>query len=387
MHALDVLIVGGGLAGASLAVALRNTRLRVGLVERLPPRCAEGWDARVYAISPASAAFLDAIGAWRHLDHARLSPLRAMAVAGDAGGQLNFSAYEAGVPELGWIAESSLLALELWEGAKRQANLTTFLGRTPLGLAVDEQGAAVTLDDGTRLSAQLVVAADGRDSWVRQQAGLLAEHLPYGERGVVANFETAHPHQATAWQWFRDDGVLALLPLPGNRVSMVWSTEDAHAEALCRLPPDALCATVAHAAGGVLGDLSLLTPPQAFPLQLLRVPSVVAPRVALIGDAAHGIHPLSGHGVNLGLLDAKALSEVLAAAPAWQDIGHLSLLRRYQRARREEVVLMQAVTDGLRRLFRATVPGVAPLRNAGLTFTDRLPLLKNALVRYALGGI
>jgi ubiquinone biosynthesis UbiH/UbiF/VisC/COQ6 family hydroxylase len=386
MQQVDLIIVGGGLAGASLAVALRHTSLRIALVESRAPSPPQGWDARVYAISPANVDFLNRIGAWKHLDSERIAPIRAMRVAGDAGGRIEFSAYDAGVPELGWILESSQMACELWESAKRQANLTLLCPARPGALAFDGEAATLRLDDGTSLTARLVVGADGRDSWVRQAAGLAALNTPYEEKGLVANFETALPHRNTAWQWFRADGVLAWLPLPGNRISIVWSTPDAHADELCALPPEVFCDRVAEAGGRLLGDLRLITPPAAFPLRLMRVPQTVAPRVALIGDAAHGIHPLSGHGINLGFQDANALAALLAAAPAWRDIGDERFLQRYQRARREETVLMQTTTDTLRRLFRSPAPGLPGLRNAGLNLTNRIPFVKNALVRYALGA-
>lgn len=385
MQHFDLIIVGGGLAGASLALALRDTRLRIALVENRPPTAPSGWDARIYAISPANVEFLQRLGAWKHLDRERMAPIRRMAVFGDAGGRLDFSAYDTGVPELGWILESSLMACEFWESAKRQANLTLFSPALPGALEFRHDAAILRLQDGGVLSARLLVGADGRDSWTRQAAGLAAVNTPYGEKGVVANFATSRAHNHMAWQWFRDDGVLAYLPLPGNRISIVWSTPDERADALCALPAEAFCETVAAAGGGVLGALELLTPPAAFPLRLMRVPQTVAPRLALIGDAAHGIHPLSGHGINLGFQDACELAGLLAATPAWQDLGDLRLLQRYQRARREETLLLQGTTDVLRRLF-AGGGVLSPIRNLGLNLTNGMPFVKNALVRYALGA-
>ena len=390
MH-FDVIIVGGGLAGLSLARALRDTRLSVALVENRPPVRPEGWDARVYALTPANAAFLAELGAWAHLDANRIAPLRAMQVRGDAGGELEFSAYECGVSELGWILEASLMACELWESVRRQDRLTLLSPSAPQALAFSPEAAELTLADGRRVSASLLVGADGRDSWVRREAGLLARNAPYGEMGVVANFTCARPHRGIARQWFRADGVLAWLPLSDadgiNQISIVWSTPDAHAAELLALPPAELCARVAAAGGGVLGGFEPLTPAAAFPLRLIQVPQVVAPRLALIGDAAHGIHPLSGHGINLGFQDACALAGQLAAAPEWQDIGGERLLARYRRARKEETVLMQTATHMLHQLFHETLPGVEVLRNAGMSLTNRLPWLKNLFVRYAVGAL
>lgn len=381
----DVIVVGGGLAGLSLACALRDTRLKIALVEARPPQRADGWDARIYALSPANARFLQRIGAWKHLDAERLSPVYTMKVFGDSGARLVFDAYEAGVDELAWILESSPLACELWETLRRQSNVTLFCPASPATLELGEEAVTLTLNDGQVLAGRLLVGADGRDSWVRETAGLGARHTPYDEMGVVANFECEHPHRGTAFQWFRDDGVLAWLPLPGQRLSMVWSAPNALAEELMSLSPEALAARVAAAGEHTLGGLRLITPPAAFPLRLMRVPTTVAPRLALIGDAAHGIHPLSGHGINLGLRDAEALAARLAATPDWQDIGDLRLLRRHQRERAEETALLQYTTHTLRLLFRETLPGLKFVRNTGLSLTDRLPLVKNQLLRYALG--
>ena len=386
MQQFDLIIVGGGLAGASLAIALRDTPLRIALVEYQAPARPEGWDTRVYAISPANAAFLERIGAWKHLDAERISPIHAMDVRGDSGGRLAFSAYEAGVPELGWILESSLMACEFWESAKRQSNLTLLCPSRPKRLDFAADGARLELLDGSMLSARLLVGADGRDSWVRRTAGLSAVNTSYGEKGVVANLETEWPHRNIAHQWFREDGVLAYLPLPGNRISIVWSTPDENADQLCALPPESFCQHVAAAGCDCLGRLQVVTAPVAFPLRLMRVPQTVAPRLALVGDAAHGIHPLSGHGINLGFQDVSELATLLAGAQPWQDIGDGRFLQRYQRARREETVLMQTTTDSLRRLFRDAPPGLRGLRNLGLNLTNGLPFVKNALVRYALGA-
>lgn len=386
MQKFDLIIVGGGLAGASLAIALRDTPLRIALVEHQPPSRPAGWDARVYAISPANMAFLDRIGAWKHLDADRISPIRGMDVRGDAGGRVVFSAYEAGVPELGWILESSLMACEFWESAKRQGNLTLLCPSRPKSLEVEADGARLELADGSLLAARLLVGADGRDSWVRQAAGLSAVSTPYGEMGVVANLTTERPHRNIAHQWFRDDGVLAYLPLPGNRISIVWSTRDEYAIQLCSLPHDLFSERVAAAGEGSLGRLAVLTAPVAFPLRLMRVPQTVARRLALVGDAAHGIHPLSGHGINLGFQDSSVLARLLSGAAPWQDIGNERFLQRYQRARREETALMQTSTDSLRRLFRDSPSGVRTLRNLGLNLANGLPFVKNVLVRYALGA-
>lgn len=381
----DLVIIGGGLAGACLAVALRDSGRRIALVEHQPPIRPAGWDARVYAISPASQRFLADIGAWRHLDARRIAPVAAMDIAGDAGGRLRFSAYEAGCEALAWIVEASALATELWETARRQGNVTLFCPRRPAGLAIHAEHATLTLDDGQTVAARLVVGADGRDSWVREASGLTAAEHAYGELGVVANFACERPHGDTACQWFLRDGVLAWLPLPEQQISIVWSTPAAHAQTLLGLTPDALALRVAAVGDHRFGALRLVTPPAAFPLKLVSVPQCIAPRTALLGDAAHGIHPLSGHGINLGFLDARELAAIIRAAPAPQDLGFDGLLRRYRRSRREETLLLQQGTHGLHELFRGAAPGLAPLRNVGLSAVDRLPFLKSTFARYAMG--
>ncbi len=381
----DVVIVGGGLAGLALAVALKKSRLSIAVVEGRVPVRPPDWDARIYAISPANARFLDEVGIWGHLDAARVTPVRTMEVYGDAGGRMDFSAYDAGVAELAWIVEASLIHGELWETARRQGNVTLFCPATPTALAIDSEAVALMLADGRRLSSHLVVAADGADSWTRAAAGIDVSFKQYGQHGVVANFRTEKPHREVACQWFRADGVLAYLPLPGNLMSMVWSTPAAHAAELLALSPEVFCDRVADAGARRLGALSLETPPAGFPLRLMRAPCMAAPRLALIGDAAHAIHPLSGHGINLGFQDARVLAETLATCPEYIDCGDLAWLRRFERARKEEVVALQSATDGLQRLFSRQDQPVTLLRNVGLNLTHRLPVVKDALVRYAMG--
>lgn len=381
----DIVIVGGGLAGLSLAAALRRSSLSVALVEGQPPDFPQGWDARVYAISPANARFLDELGAWRHLDATRMQAVRAMEVHGDAGGRLDFSAYGAGASELAWILESTLMLRELWETVKRQGNLTLLCPARPRDLMLAPDAAVLTLDDGRQIKARLVVGADGAESWTRSAAGIDVRFDPYDQLGVVANFEAELPHHDTAYQWFRcDEGVLAWLPLPGNRISMVWSAPEYLGRDLLSLDAAGLCDRVAEAGGRKLGALQLITPQAGFPLRLMRAPRCVAPRLALIGDAAHTIHPLSGHGINLGFQDARVLAGVLKDKPEHIDCGDFSLLRRYERARKEEVVALQTLTDSLHDLFGPSADSLKRLRNLGLNLTNRLPVVKDLLVRYAL---
>ena len=383
----DIVIVGAGLVGASFARALRGAGLKLALIEAQAPLGAvDNWDSRVYAISPGSAAFLQTLGAWKRLDHGRIGPVHEMHIHGDAAAaELRFSAYEAGVAELAAIVESRHLQSVLWQGLEHQHDLDLICPDQCVALQLREDAAELTLAGGRTLRARLVVAADGMHSWARQAAGIAAEVKSYGQMGVVANFACARPHHNTAFQWFREDGVLAYLPLPGQRMSMVWSTPDAHAGELLSLPGDALCARVAKAGKDALGELELLSAAKQFPLARLRAARLAAPRIALIGDAGHVLHPLAGQGVNLGFGDARDLARVLLQRELFRDLGEIRLLRRYERARAEDILALAWVTDGLQRLFAAPGGAAAKLRNAGLNLTNALPVLKNLLIRRALG--
>jgi len=383
----DIVIVGAGLVGASFAMALRGAGLKLALVEaQAPAAAADSWDSRVYAISPGSAAFLDGLGVWKRLARERICVVHEMLVRGDrADALLQFSAYASGVPELAWIVESSRLQSVLWQGLEHQHKLELICPDRCEALQLRDEAAELTLASGKTLQARLVVAADGMHSWARQAATIAVEQKFYGQMGVVANFACARAHQNTAYQWFREDGVLAYLPLPGQRMSMVWSTPDAHAALLLSLPADTLCARVAEAGKDALGKLDLLSAPMQFPLARLRAARLAAPRIALIGDAGHVLHPLAGQGVNLGFGDAAALARVLLQREPFRDPGEIRLLRRYERARAEDILALAWVTDGLQQLFAAPGGAAATLRNAGLNLTNALPVVKNLLIRRALG--
>jgi ubiquinone biosynthesis UbiH/UbiF/VisC/COQ6 family hydroxylase len=252
-------------------------------------------------------------------------------------------------------------------------------------LTFETHAARLELGDGRTLCPRLMVGADGADSWVRAQTAIAVEMRRYNQTAVVANFAISRPHRGIAYQWFRHDGVLALLPLPGARVSMVWSTIEEHATRLLELAREEFLAEVAAASHGALGDLQLITPAAGFPLRLQRVKQLVLPRLALIGDAAHNVHPLAGQGVNLGFRDARQLAQVLMERGSQTDCGDYRLLRRYERARREDIVATQFATDSLQRLFNNEITWLANLRNGGLRLINRQAHLKNLLVQHAVG--
>jgi len=388
--------------GAATARALAGERIALVAQEPrpAPARAPQGFDARVYAISPGNAAFLARLGAWNTIPADRLTPVHTMRVHGDDGKSLiEFDAYRSGVSELAWIVEDRRVQDALWRGLEAQAGLTVHAGTVIRDLQIGEDGVRVALDDGRSLAARLVIGADGARSLVRERAGIAVQAQAYGQTAVVANFACSRPHRNVAWQWFQgnrgnaatSDGVghggavLALLPLPGDHVSMVWSTGAAHAERLLALDAEALAREAAAAAQHVLGDFSLVTAARGFALQRLAAARLVAPRAALAGDAAHVIHPLAGQGANLGLQDARLLAQVLAARAPGRDPGDLRLLRRYARARAEAILAMSMTVHGLHRLFDSPAPALARLRNSGLNFADRLPVLKTLLMRQAMG--
>lgn len=387
----DVIIVGAGLVGASLAVALRDGGLKLALVEgRAPSPVAGGedWDSRIYAINPANTRFLDQYGIWRNLDRERIAPVREMRVWGDdPAARLDFSAYQAGVSELAFIAESRLLQDGLWRALQGQAGLDIHCPAACAALDIGDDAATLALTDGRELRASLVVGADGRDSWVRNQAGMAATPRDYGQLGVVANFRVEKPHRDTAFQWFREDGILAWLPLPGERISIVWSAFEPLARELLALSDGELCSRVREAGKNTLGELELITPPAAFPLRLLNLEQLARPRVALIGDAAHNVHPLAGQGVNLGFQDARRLAEVLLGREPRRDCGDHILLRRYERARKEDILVMQLLTDGLQKFFNNGDPALRAMRNTGLGLVNHFGGLKNRLMRHAIGEL
>jgi 2-octaprenylphenol hydroxylase len=301
-----------------------------------------------------------------------------MRIHGDDGrATIEFSAYEAGVRELAWIVEDSALQRALWDGLAGSAKRCQ-------ALDVSEREALVAFEDGTSVSARLVVGADGAQSFVRKSAGIDARERDYEQAAVVANFRCEKPHGNFAYQWFQGGPVLALLPLPGDQVAMVWSLPAPEAVRISSLAPQALADEVVQASRSTLGALTPASAVRTFALRRLSARRLVAPRVALVGDAGHVVHPLAGQGLNLGMQDARVLAEILTAREPGRDPGDYRLLRRYERRRAEPILAMDAVISGLFALYGARNAPIGRLRNAGLNLTDRLPVLKNILIRQAM---
>ncbi len=385
----DVAVVGPGVAGLATALGLAQQGQKVALIgprARIhQPSPAAPYDARIYALAPGSAALLERLGVWGRVDADRVCPVERMRVFGDAGDELTFDAYATTVERLATIVEESELARVLDAACDYQPAITR-IDAAFQSLEPQASGAAgLQLADGRRVSVALLVGADGANSAVRAAAGINAELKPYLQTALVANFACERPHLNTAWQWFTDEGIVALLPMPGNRVSLVWSAPDALAPQLLALDPAAFAERVTARARHVLGSLTLLGPAHAFPLRLLTVRRLVGPSLALVGDAAHALHPLAGQGLNLGLQDVDTLLRVVGERESFRTCGDPVVLRRYERARAESIGLMRFTTDGLARLFAVDDPLLRGARNAGMAMVNRLGPLKSRLIRQALG--
>jgi 2-octaprenylphenol hydroxylase len=384
MNKESVLVCGTGIAGLSAALGLAKAGIDAALLgPRAAPKASvpDVYCPRVYAISASSQAFLSGLGVWNMMDPARVTPVEAMEIYGDGGGVVHLNAWQKAQPALAWIVESSELERVLqqavqvfgvpWHAEKFQRL----------------ESKSVLTESGRKLQPGLLVGADGAGSPVRQAAGIGHQSRAYGDMGLVVHLNAELPHQNVALQWFTGDSILALLPLPetsgGHQVSMVWSMPDAMAKELMALSEadrnTRLESRLSMASGGRLGRLTVRSQLFGFPLYLEKS-GMVAPGVALVGDAAHRVHPLAGQGLNLGLADVENLLRVLAAREDYRGVGDIRVLHRYRRARAEAVLAMSAATDGLHRLFAVQAAPVAWARNIGMHCVDRLPLVKQLLI-------
>lgn len=396
----DVAVVGSGIAGLAMAVGLMRRGFDVTLLgpkKTLPPLAPDQFDPRVYALSPSSRQLLTELGAWAQLPPGRITPVQTMDVRGDqyqAGqrlGQVEMTAWQAGAESLAWILESReiervLQQAAIWGGLRwfDQKLNTTYL---------DAEARVLLTDGGQTLRAQLVIAADGAHSLVRQQAGLGVTRSDYQSVGVVGHFTTTQPHLDRAVQWFDERGIIALLPMPdtevGPTVSLVWSMPRETAKQVLGLPIEARGAAVLARLQPLVADvypgLQVQGAIHGFPLVLQQAESMIGARLALIGDAAHVVHPLAGQGLNLGLGDVQVLLNLLSNRPVQSEVADPRLLRRYQRQRAEAVLGMSWATDGLHHLFASRLPPVRWARNVGMTLVNQLPFLKRVLINEAAG--
>jgi ubiquinone biosynthesis UbiH/UbiF/VisC/COQ6 family hydroxylase len=378
-------VVGAALVGTSAALALAKQGFTVALVDRKSPlvELANGeWDSRIYAISPGNADWLKDLGVWQRMNAERITPIDAMQIWGDENAEsLNFNAEDAFANNLGYILENSALQKALWDELQT-LDVDVLTGAEGTSVELNAQEATLELADGQRLTAKLMIAADGGSSWVRAQAGLSQQKTVYEHVGVVANFEVEFSHQNIARQWFVEDGILAWLPLTGKRISMVFSTK--HPQNLMALSLAELAEQVAQAGGNTLGKMHCITPAVAFSLVKQNASALIANRLALVGDAAHQVHPMAGQGVNLGFRDVVELAQVLAERNPLADIGDRFVLRRYERARKADVLAMQGLTHGLYGAFDSKHALVRAARNWGLSLPNKHPILKRALMKHAL---
>lgn len=382
-----ICICGTGIAGMATALGLTRAGHDVTLLgPRATPDPDPGdtYHPRVYAISPSSQRFLDRLGVWALMDKHRITPVEAMEVYGDGDGAVNLHAWQAAQPTLAWIVESGEM-----ERALLQAIQVFGIRWHAEKFHELEQNTLLT-DTGRTVAFDLLIGADGARSAVRKAARIRHWCEPYGDTGIVVHLNSELSHQNIALQWFTGDSILALLPLPdtaqGHQVSMVWSMPADQAAELLALPDDqrdqALEVRLQAVTGGRLGRLRRRTPMFGFPLTLEKS-DMVAPGIALVGDAAHRVHPLAGQGLNLGLGDVEKLIAVLAEKEAYRGVGDTRVLQRYRRARAEPIMAMRAATDGLHRLFATRAVPVVWARNVGMRCVDRVPFIKRLLITQA----
>lgn len=391
-----VVVAGGGPVGLAFAKDLSaDRRLTITVVEKSAsrPTFPTGQlDHRVLALTPGTQHYLARIGAWQHLPAARIQPVRAMRVFGDRAhnhvhnhvdnhvhSQLDFDARQ----PLAYIVEHQALIAALWQALEGVENVISRIGQEPVSCSASGQRRTLVTRSGLELNADLLVGADGPHSWIRQQAGIASRVKDYESFGVVANFDCEVAHAGAAYQWFKGDSILAYLPLPGRCISMVWSTTQHEGERLCQLTPEELSLQVAAAGSHVLGRLSASSPAVKFPLRRAIAETWVQPGLALIGDAAHSVHPLAGQGANLGFADACALAKTLSERGRLSLPGDYAVLRRYERSRQEQVWAMATMGHELRRLFQHPSAAVGWARNQGLKMLNRQSVVKKMMMEYA----
>ena len=386
----DIIVVGGGMVGASCALAAAREGFRVALLERAEPSMQwpeDSHDLRVSALTRASQYILQNLGVWSAMQRMRVTAYERMQVWDRQGlGEIHFAAADLGEPDLGHIVENRVIVAALWQEIARQDRIEVMFGREISELQELADGACLRFSDGTSIEAQLLVGADGARSRLRELAGIAMQGHDYDQHGVVATVQAERGNGATAWQRFMPSGPLALLPMQEDLFSIVWSTSPAHASELLEIPTQDFDQQLTNASQQCCGALHLLGERAAFPLRLQRAASYVRPRLALVGDAAHVIHPLAGQGVNLGLLDVGALIDVLTEARTrGEHIGGYGVLRRYERARKGHNLAVQMAMDAFKHLFSNQNPALHLVRNLGLGLADRIPPLRRQFERVALG--
>jgi 2-octaprenylphenol hydroxylase len=390
MKQYDVIIVGGGMVGATLACALAAQHRSVAIIEAFEPRPYspdDDFELRVSAISRASQQVFQNLGIWPLIEQRRMAPYDRMVVWDEGtAGVIHFDAADIAEPDLGHIIENRIIQTALLEKIATLDDIDLLCPERVEKISYHEDRVELELESGKQLEAALLVGADGARSQVRQGAGIGHSVVrDYGQKAIVCVVKTEQPHEYTAWQRFLDTGPLAFLPLPDvHSSSIVWSADSDYADELMTLSDEEFMARMSGAFEHKLGKVTWTSERAAFPLRGTQAEDYVQPRLALVGDAAHTIHPLAGQGVNLGLLDAAALAEVLEGE---RDPGRLLTLRRYERARRGENTIMMHSMEGFQRLFGSQLPMVSTLRGIGLSLVDRAPMIKRQFMYQALGVV
>ncbi|CAI1759383.1 2-octaprenyl-3-methyl-6-methoxy-1,4-benzoquinol hydroxylase [Serratia entomophila] len=391
MQSFDVVIAGGGMVGLALACGLQGSGLRVAVLERQPPDMTPPQEQpalRVSAINAASERLLQHIGVWEDILQLRASAYNAMEVWDrDSFGKIAFRGDESGFSHLGHIIENAVIQQALWKRAESLSDISLIVPATLKQVAWGGNDAFITLEDGRMLTARLVIGADGAQSWLRQHADIPLTFWDYRHHALVATIRTEEPHLATARQVFHGDGILAFLPFGDPHLSsIVWSVAPEEAERLKQLAPEQFNRELAMTFDMRLGNCSLESERQAFPLTGRYARSFAAHRLALVGDAAHTVHPLAGQGANLGFMDAAELiGELRRLQRQGKDIGQHLYLRRYERRRKHGAAVMLAGMQGFRELFDGDNPAKKLLRDVGLRLAGSLPGVKPKLVRQAMG--
>lgn len=387
---VDVIVVGAGMVGATFAAALTDAPLSVAVLDAGPapaPLPADHFDLRVSAISPGTRSVFEAVGAWERLDHSRVEPYQSMYVWDAASrGSIEFDAAEIGEPWLGYIIENNNVHNALLESLAVADNVQCRFDTPPASLSVGRTRCRLVLESGETLSGRLIVGADGAHSWVRGELGIAVDSRLYGQRAFVCEARTARPHQDTAWQRFLSTGPVAFLPLANGSCSVVWTCDAELAAELAELDVRSFGERLAEAFEERLGAVEITSPVRSFDLSRRQASRYVVDRAALIGDAAHVVHPMAGQGANLGFGDAWSLARVVReAGAAERDIGREQVLRRYERWRRSENFSMMRMLDALHGLFATDSRLVQQARGLGLSVVDAQGWLKHFLARQALG--
>jgi 2-octaprenyl-6-methoxyphenol hydroxylase len=389
----DIVIVGGGLNGPSLALALAQAGMRVVVVDALAraARAAPEFDGRSYALALASARVLAGLGLWREVE-AQAQPILEIKASDGRAGEgaapffLHFDHAEMDDGPMGYMLEDRYLRAALLEAMAREPGITQISGVAAVAQEVTERGVVVHLADGRAVAARLLVGCDGRESQTAARAGIGRTGWDYGQTALVCAVAHERPHGGCAHQFFMPAGPLAILPLPGNRCSIVWSEATATATAIQALEDGPYLEALRPRFGDFLGEIALAGKRYAYPLRLSIANRFIGPRLALVGDAAHGLHPIAGQGFNFGLRDVAALAEVLIlAARRGEDIASPLVLERYQQWRRFDTMMMAVGTDIVNRLFSNDNPILRGLRDLGMGAVSAVPALRRRFMREAAG--